>query len=198
MAVTQIPMFKPTVAFNHKFRFAGLSTAAGVTISGKNLLNLLLVGSSTTTSARLLEGIKIKRLQIWLAPAVLGANAMTSISVEWFGYNAPSTVVSDTAIGVVPAKLDTRPPKSATASMWATSGGMLDSTAQIGQLFTIIGTNSTLDIVIDLTCECSMVESESPTAGDVPAGAVAGQVYGNYLDGLATANWGQVGYTPLP
>jgi hypothetical protein len=52
--------------------------------------------------------------------------------------------------------------------------------------------------VIDIMVEIRQVENEAPTAGDVPAGAVLGQLYGGYLDGITSGSLTPVGYTPVP
>jgi hypothetical protein len=54
------------------------------------------------------------------------------------------------------------------------------------------------DCVIDITVELRLVEQEAPTAGDVPTGATIGQLYGNYLDGLASGKLMPNAYTTLP
>jgi hypothetical protein len=62
-------------------------------------------------------------------------------------------------------------------------------------LFSItVPANTIIDIVVDLR----LVESEAPTAGDVPAGAILGQLYGNYLDGIASGKLSPDGYAVLP
>jgi hypothetical protein len=52
--------------------------------------------------------------------------------------------------------------------------------------------------VIDITLELRFVETESPTAGDVPTGATIGQLYGDYLDGLTSGKLAPEGYIALP
>jgi hypothetical protein len=62
-------------------------------------------------------------------------------------------------------------------------------------LFTLLlPANSIIDIVADLR----FVEQEAPTAGDVPAGATIGQLYGDYLDGITSGKILPSGYTTLP
>jgi hypothetical protein len=51
---------------------------------------------------------------------------------------------------------------------------------------------------IDVTLLLRLVEVENPTAGDVPAGAILGKLYGDYLDGITAALCQPVGLTPLP
>jgi hypothetical protein len=60
--------------------------------------------------------------------------------------------------------------------------------------------NLTLPVnsVIDITVDMRMVEQENPVAGDIPAGAALGQVYGDYLDGIASGGLTPVGYTVIP
>jgi hypothetical protein len=52
--------------------------------------------------------------------------------------------------------------------------------------------------VIDVTVELRFVEAEAPTAGDVPAGAVLGTLYGDYLDGIGSGKLSPVGYNVIP
>jgi hypothetical protein len=54
------------------------------------------------------------------------------------------------------------------------------------------------DCVIDVTLDVRVVEMETPTGGESPAGATIGQLYGDYLDGFASAKLAPVGFTVLP
>jgi hypothetical protein len=58
--------------------------------------------------------------------------------------------------------------------------------------------NVPADSIIDVICELRLVEMEAPTAGDIPAGAAIGQIYGDYLDGLASGKLAPVGLVALP
>jgi hypothetical protein len=51
---------------------------------------------------------------------------------------------------------------------------------------------------IDVTVELRLVETENPTAGDVPVGAILGRLYGDYLDGITGSLCQPVGFTALP
>jgi hypothetical protein len=58
----------------------------------------------------------------------------------------------------------------------------------------ILPANTFVDVTIDLR----LVEQETPTAGDVPAGAALGRLYGDYLDGIISGLCAPVGLTILP
>jgi hypothetical protein len=62
-------------------------------------------------------------------------------------------------------------------------------------LFSLIIPAST---IVDISVEIRVVEQEAPTAGDVPAGAVLGQMYGGFLDGIAGGTMSPIGLVPLP
>lgn len=185
----QPPPFIPTISLSHKFRFTNGANIGNFNITRGNLLNLLLVTPTAITSVRLLEAVRLKMVEVWGNPVALGSPpALTS--VEWIGENSPSTIVSDRGMGVRPAHVRTTPPSDSSNRWWSISG-----TSESDILFVLsIQANS----VVDITLELRFVETESPTAGDIPAGAVIGQLYGDYLDGLASGKLAPEGYTALP
>lgn len=187
--ILQPPPFVPTSSYSHKFRFVNGTNAGTFAITRARLLNLFLTATSATTTVRLIQAIRLKRVQIWSNPTALGA-APTSIQLEWLGENAPSTVISDTSMGVRPAHVSSSPPPSSSNRWWSLSG-QLESDA----LFTMV---LPANCVIDVSTEVRLVEQEAPTAGDIPAGAALGQFYGDYLDGIVGSMLTPVGLTVLP
>jgi len=181
------PEFTPTILSNHKFRFSNaISTVA--TITRKNLLDLVVVAITATTSGRIIEGIRLKKVEVWTQPAVLGSANLTS-SIEWIGENSPSIVHSDTTMGIRPAHVLTRPPPSSSNRWWSMSGFQ-----EIDDLFTI---TAGAESITDVSVAIRFVEMESPTAGPIPVGATPGQMYGVPLDGIA-GNLGMTGFIQLP
>jgi len=169
------PPYVPTMRLSHKFRFESGIYNGVFAISRKNLLNLVQLATSTTTTVRIFEAVKLKSVEVWTSPPALGT-APANVSVEWLGENSPSTVVSDTSMGVRPAHVRTKPPPSSSNRWWCISGSMETDT-----LFQLsVGPNSVIDVTLDLR----LVESEPPTAGDAPTAAVNGTLYGNCLDGI--------------
>jgi hypothetical protein len=182
------PPFVPTVSLFHKFRYQNTSNGT-YTITRKQMLNLLLVTPTAATSVRLLQAIRLRKVEIWANPVALGSSPQ-SVSVEWVGENSPSTVISDISMGVRPAHVSTKPPARSSAQWWSLSGSQ-----EADALFTMI---LPLNCVIDVSADLRFVEQEAPTAGEIPAGAIVGQVYGDFLDGLASGSLAPVGYLSLP
>lgn len=185
----QPPAFRPTLSLTHKFRFVATNASGGISITRKNLLNLIQMATSASTTVRILEGVRLKSVEMWGQPTALGAAPVT-LEIEWIGENSPSTVVSDTSMGVRPAHVRSRPPASSSNRWWSLSGNQ-----ETDPLFNMsYPANTYVDVIADLR----FVEQEGPTAGDVPAGAVLGTLYGNYLDGITTGLLAPVGYNVLP
>jgi hypothetical protein len=190
----QPPSFTPTIKSAHRFRFNALGGALDVPVTRKNILNLVLVATSDSSTVRLFEGVRLKSVEMWTNPIIgVGSDAASPLqtcSIEWLGENSPSTIISDTSMGVRPAHVFSKPPPSASNRWWSMSGPL-----ETDILFSLSAPPSTIiDVVVDLR----FVEQEAPTVGDYPTGATLGQVYGDYLDGIITGNFAPVGYTVLP
>jgi len=184
-----IPPFTPTIRTIHKFRFVNGANNGTYTINRANLLNLILYTPTATTSVRLFEAVRVLGLELWSSPTVLGSQA-SPLALEWLGENGPSTLVSDTSIGVSPAHIRSHPPTRSSCEWWSISGQQ-----ESDDLFTLtLPVNSTVDV----TLAVRIVEQDGPTAGDVPAGATVGRIYGDYLDGLTSGKLTPVGYIALP
>jgi len=168
------PMFTPTVCSQHTFRFTTSSPIAS-SITRKNLLNLLQVATSTVTTIRPIQAIRLRAVEMWVEPLALGGAGASGV-IEWMGENSPSTLLSDTSVGVTPAHLRSTPPPSSSNRWWSISGSL-----ESDVLFTVEASNG---CTIDVRVELRFVDDEAPTAGDIPAGATLGQWYYNLLDGI--------------
>jgi hypothetical protein len=179
------PQFVPTLALAHKFRFID-STGGSYTITRASLLNLIVTATSAITTVRSLEAVRLISVRMWGSPS--GATIET-ISIEWLGENSPSTLISDSSMGVRPAHVHTSPPPTSSNQWWSISGSQ-----ETDDLFVIV---TSVGTVLDISVEIRLVESEAPTAGPIPAGASLGQAYGVPLDGLG-GNLKPVGFVNLP
>lgn len=185
------PPFVPTVKASHRFRFSNGANNGSFAITDHMLSNLLCYATSTTTSVRLIQAYRMRRVEMWANPPALGS-APTTCSVEWNGDNAPSTVVSDTTMGVRPAHVSSVPPAQSLARWWHAPGSDVDDT--VTQFTISLPADSIVDVILDLR----FVETEAPSSGDTTTGASLGQIYGDYLDGRTSGKLAPVGYVALP
>ncbi len=184
------PEFVSTFALAHKFRFQNSNSAVtALPITRAMLLNLYTMATTTTNQNRLITAIKLGRVQVWGQPPAL-ASAPTPTVVEWVGNHAPSTIHSDTPIGVRPSYVDTRAP--ADSNRWWSISGTDESevlfkiTAPVGSTF-------------DITCQLRLADDEAAVSGENGTGAAAtvGRVYWNFLDGFASGKLIPVGGVTL-
>ncbi len=184
------PQFVSTLALGHRFRFTGSGTSKSVTRG--MLLNLVSMATTTTNQYRLLQAVRVKRVQVWGQAPSLGS-AGAPVVVEWVGYQAPSTIHSDTPMGVMPAYVSARPPKDASNRWWSISG-----TNESEVLFKLTcGAGS----VIDVSLTCRLIDDEVATAAEngTAAASTVGTIYWNYLDGYASKAFAPTGgVTILP
>lgn len=176
------PEFVPTFSLGHKFRFTSPSGSsfAGLPITRAMLLNLYTMAATTTIQYRVITGIKLNRVRMWGQPTALGSLSTAPVIVEWLGLNSPSTIHSDTAIGVRCAYVDTRPPVDASNRWWSISGNN-----ETEVLFKVSGPVGT---IIDVDCSIRFADDEAAVQGEngTALGSLAGTVYWNYLDGFAS------------
>lgn len=183
------PPFRPTVSCSHKFRFTnGATSAVDVPVTRGDLLNLLQVGVTTSTSARLIEAVRLRWVEMWANPTALGSPPNT-LSVEWLGENSPSTLVSDTSMGVRPAHIRMAPPVASSNRWWSMSGSLESDVL----LQLTIPANGVVDVMTDVR----FVENEAATLGDGSTGLGPGSWYGGYLDGISSGIFAPVGYSPI-
>jgi len=181
------PEFVPTLSLGHKFRFSsGAAGFSAQSITRSMLLNLVTMATTTTNQFRVFEAIKLNRVSMWGQPPAL-AGAPTSVAVEWVGTNSPSTIHSDSAVGVRPAYLSSRPPPQSSNIWWSISG--MGETDELMRLSGPAGT------IIDIDVTLRLVDDEAAVAGESGTGAAStvGTVYWNYLDGFASKKLAPVG-----
>jgi len=174
------PEFVPTLSIGKTFRFETLTGAVtALPVTRAMLLNLYTMATTTTIQNRIITAVKLKRVRVWGQPPVLGA-AGSTVVVEWVGTQAPSTIHSDTSMGVRPSFVDTRPPADSSDKWWSISGSnesevLFNITAPIGA-------------VVDVSLSLRLADDEAAVQGEdgTAAGSIAGRVYFNYLDGFVS------------
>lgn len=182
--IVRIPRFAATPSFSHRFRFRATgSTVPGnstMTVTRAQLMNLMSVATTTTNQFRIINAIKVKKVQMWGPPPALGS-APTSITLEWRGNNAPSVFISDTPIGVDWAYISSKPPKESNCAWWTQT----NSTMTEG----MFNLSCALGSIIDVHCDIRLMDQGAQDAAEngTAAGATVGRMYYNYLSGFSSA-----------
>ncbi len=150
------------------------------------------MATTTTNQNRIFTAVKLRRVDVWSGVPALGTAPQT-VTVEWKGNQAPSTIHSDTGSGVIPAHISTVPPMDSSDRWWSISGS---NESEV--LFVVGGGVGT---VVDVLVTVRLADDEAAVAAEngTAAGATVGRVYFNYLDGFASKLFAPLGgVTILP
>ncbi len=155
------------------------------------MLQYYVVATAATTTARIIEGARLRRVRIWGQPPALGA-ALTTVELDWKGSFSNDLKLADTSSGITPGFIDSRPPKESSASFWHDNGATSET------LFIVTApTGSTVEVEMDLF----FVDDTSAISGPATTGASLGTLYGSNLVGTGQAVSAltvPVGLTALP
>lgn len=177
--IPEPPQFQPTLKVNQRLRYLNTTSQSTVSITRGNLLNLYETALTANTASRLFAAVKLRSVEIWAAPATNAGSSTLTASCEWLGVNAPSTIQSDSSLGIArPLYVKAIPPPDASNRWWSLTGS---NEAEV--LFKLIVPGNA---IVDIVISARLFELETVAGGDAPAGAVAGTLYENYLDGLAS------------
>jgi len=167
-----------TPLMTHVFRFQNPTAASQVAITRGGLLNLMGVGITATTSARIFGAVKLRSIRVW--SPISQAFTPELITVEWTGLNAPSSLHSDSSQGLRPAMVHTHPPPDSSADWWCITA---QNEAEILMLITC-----PVATIIDVTVDVRFADNEAAVVftSAVPIGTVA---YGR-LDAAGTIQSG--------
>jgi len=189
-----------TGSFREYSQLYQFGSAATVTISGKALLNWIMVAATATTSYRPFAAYRLRRIQVW-SPLVVGATSNTGtllpqIGLEFYGPTKgwlDSKKFIAMQDGEKPAYLDVRPTDKSTLSDWMQSGSVdADTTDTILVIAGLLGT------VVRVSFAAKLVDDETPYGAEAPVGATVGKTYYNYLDGRASGVIAPVGVNIVP
>lgn len=190
---TAPPEFVPTFSLGHKFRFTtAASDVSAKSITRAMLLNLYTMAVTTTTQNRIITAVKLKRVSVWGGVPALGG-ASKPVTVEWTGSQAPSTIHTDSTMGIRPAYVTTVPPQDTSDRWWSISGS---NESEV--LFIITAPAGS---IIDVDLSVRFADDEAAVVGEsgTSVASTVGHVYWNYLDGFASKTLAPVGgVTVLP
>lgn len=191
------PKFQATPTLSHKFRFQATAAVTNVTISTADLMSILLVATSTTTTTSLISAFRVKKVSIWGPPAQ-NLDPVT-VSIEYAnvlansGFGQKRHLHSDTSVGATrPAYVGAVPPPGTPAGSWQNVTAAAQTTN--GADFILNGPDN---MIVDVDLDLSLQNGEAPFTGPVGVGLTLGVIYGNSLDGGAAGLLQSIGLVPI-
>jgi hypothetical protein len=172
------PQFKPTIVTRHKARYV-CNNAGGVSarsVSNTELMDHLCLATAAAVAYRLLQGIKVKKIEIWACNSA--GNATNTIVCEFLrsaGVGGPGWSFSDSAMGVSDiAHIVCTPPRGSLLEDWVPTA---PNNTTLMELTLPQGS------IVDITFDISIVDTDAPElVGAAVAAATVGKVYMRALD----------------
>lgn len=149
--------------------------AAGTTsVSFSNLLDTMLMATTTTSGTDLFDLVKIKSVRVW-AQSALGTPA--SVAVQFNTATGDRELYQDTSLGVRPAFIHAKPSAKSLASFFqqSTAGDAFTVTAPAGS-------------ILDIKLVFRTTDATPTTTGQALVSAMVGELYYRGLDGLPSAS----------
>lgn len=156
-----------------RFQVTGSGTG---TVNVSNLLDLLIVATAAATGYRLLDAIRMRKIEMWAPTTTSTTTVLTIEDINTGGLAALGTrsrVIEDVSVGYNrPAHLIWRPARGSLQDSWFTTG--------TSPLLTI---NSVAGTIVDVTFDMVIADGQQAPTGTnrAIAGATVGQVYCSYL-----------------
>jgi hypothetical protein len=172
------PQTKPDIRVTKIFRFLSNLARSDQLLTAAELFNQLEIATSATSTVRLINAVRLIKMEMWCAAAQGSAPNFLQITGA---SNSPGEMVSDTQMGIEPAHVVWRPDPKAQSSMWKVSG--TDDAQNL--LYYTCPSNTVVDVTLELIL---LMAGEASVAGSVPVGATLGTVYSDYLDGISLAH----------
>jgi hypothetical protein len=176
-ALSQPPKASLSVCPTMVFRFTCGSAQNDATYTRAQVLSLLLQGTSTTTiGTRLIQAIRVNKLELW-DPAN-GVTVSNHADLVWFGTQSLRKVMDHCTVGVsAAAHISTRPPKNSTASFVSMQG--------ISESEILFGITCSPGAVLDIHASVTLASDWgiALTTVSVTGPVSQGVTYFNNLDG---------------
>jgi len=199
MHLAHPPPINPQIKHTQRMRYVVTPTggAAGLVnfqVTFANILDGIIVATSSTAATKLFDQVKIRAVEIWAAgiqPTVVSGvtNTPAFVSLTYngdqVGASGSGRVFSDTSVSIEPAHIRCAPERRAQASQWQANAA--------GNAFVFTAPNGA---IIDV--EVSFRNDDSaPTASAAVVAAATGEIYYRGLDSVAVATTQLVPQAPL-
>jgi hypothetical protein len=154
------------------------SAAVNQFITFANLLDTILVNTTTIAAFDLFFAVKIRRIKVWALP-ILGSSSSVSVIFNGTtaGFVGDRIVHQDSSMGIEPAFLNVSPKKDTLSSMFQISSA-------VNAFFIDAPVNSVIDL--DLSFRSDLL-GIAVAAAQATVGGVAGAIAFRGMDGLAKA-----------
>lgn len=156
------------------FRFLATAALAEYGITRANLLSMLIVGSGTNSAHRLIQCLKLTRVEAWSPPEI---NATATLGIEWIGSTTGLRCIDDANVANTASYICTSPPKGSSDSAFWIQTAVNESTVA----FAITCPAGT---VVDIHCAMTTVSSYNIAmpGTSTSTGNTANILYFNSLD----------------
>jgi len=180
------PDYKSNPIQVRKFRFMCTTAASTATITSDNIKQLLVATAAATTTATPIFGaFRVRRVQLWGAPASGGATPFITVSLDWLSNQGPSLKSERSGLAARPAHISMSPPLGSLAGFW------FNTAISSQNLFSITGP---VQLITDLELEYILVDPTEASPAAVTLTNTPGiGVWGLALDGRANNNFIPVG-----
>jgi hypothetical protein len=126
MRRTTIPRPPPTVQtyrIKQKIAFYANAAITKGAVQRVNLLNMIQMATTTTQFARVLQSIRIIRLDVWsiTSTATNPIGNSLEVDIQWESTRGPAATISSLQMGIEPGSWSTSPPPESLASYWSQS-----------------------------------------------------------------------------
>ncbi len=183
------PQLQATLQIDKVVRFKASAALSDVTIAAANMLNVLAMALTATTSARLPQTVKLRKLEAWAPPSTDGTPVVLSVEdvAAGLGFSNSSRRVEDVTMGQNrPAHIVWKPSPLSLASKWLDLNG--------SSIFRLNGPSGT---TVDVHLSWVLQDGETPVSAGALVGATAGQLYMRALDASGSGLLVPVSYVTL-
>jgi len=179
--MSQPPRRTVSVVHDMVLRFYCVTAQSAATYTRSQLMSLLVFGKGDTTPYRMLQAIKLKKIELW-DPANGVGTPDNHANITWLGTQSQRRVFDDASVGTSQAAyISTRAPRDSDAFFVSWQG-----TSESTPLFGIsCGVGAILDLHVTVTLASDFNSAQSTVA--TTATATAGVIYFNNLDGTSGA-----------
>jgi hypothetical protein len=176
ITIDPIPQLMTTAIVGHTFRFQASTSASQLSVTKSQLLNSVIVNTSSSTSnIALIKAMKINKICMYSGASAGGGNS-ANLVLEWISTAGPNVQINRVVTGMADvAVLESKSPSRSLASFWFDSG-VNESDVMF---YLTCPTGAFVDVHVTLALG-NDTNARQPTTA---ASGTAGLCYYTFLDG---------------